>query len=692
MVLNRWKDQDAKKFMDAAGSDPADRELALRVYTSRLIGQDHDLVLHGGGNTSCKLVRKDLFGKDVSVLHVKGSGWDLETIEAAGLPAVRIEPLHELRSLDALSDEDMVNMQRCNLLDSTSPNPSVETLLHAYLPHKYVDHTHATAMLALADLPNAEEVVKEIFGDKIAVVPFIMPGFELAKAAAEVFDANSHVEGLLLKQHGHFAFGPSAKESYDLIIKHTNMVEDWLKKKSGKVPKRPGTPVQAMLDRAVDILPVLRGIIGERNAQFTGNRDHSMPVMNIRAGENVEDFLARPDLSELATRGVATPDHVIRTKNNPLYLNAATLAGGAEAITKAVDSYIENYTEYFKRNAARFPSSGPHAKTQLLPTPNLAWIDGVGAVGISANAKAASTASDLAEQGITAMTNGEACGGFYPVGEEKLFDMEYWSLEQAKLGKGKAPAHQGHVVMITGGAGAIGLATAKAFAALGADIFLVELSDDALASALNELGGFHRGVALDITEKGAAEKSMRACIQAFGGLDILVSNAGAAWSGEMVELDDKDLRKSFELNFFAHQQFAVAAANLFETQGRGGQILFNVSKQAVNPGKGFGAYGIPKAATLFLLRQLALELGPKGVRVNGVNADRIRSGLLDDAFIAKRSKARGIDEDTYMAGNLIKREVEASHVGEAFVALANAHRTSAHVITVDGGNIEAALR
>ena len=689
MVVNRWRDEDAKKIVDTAGDDLADRELALRVYTSRLIGQDHDLVLHGGGNTSCKLSRKDIFGNDVPVLHVKGSGWDLETIEAAGLPAVSIEPLKELRKLDRLSDEDMVNAQRKNLLDSTSPNPSVETLLHAYLPHTYVDHTHATAMLALADLPEVEAVVEEIFGNRIVVVPFIMPGFELAKAAADIFDQNPKVEGLLLKQHGHFAFAETAKASYDLIIEHTNVAEAWLAKKSGQVPKQSGPPSKEMMAKAVEILPVLRGIIGDANAKFTGNYDQVMPVMDIRAGDNIQEFLARPDLAELSTRGVATPDHVIRTKNNPLFITSDILADGREALSNAVDDFIDRYTTYFERNAVRF---APGEKTLLSPSPNLAWIEGVGVVGISANAKAASTASDLAEQGILAMTNGEACGGFYPVNEEKLFDMEYWSLEQAKLGKGTLPKFQGNIVMITGGGGAIGLATAKAFAALGANIFLVDLEQKALDNALRELGPWHAGIALDITDKDAANKATNACLGNFGGLDILVSNAGAAWTGEMAALDDADLRKSFELNFFAHQTFSKAAADVFDKQGRGGQILFNVSKQAVNPGKGFGAYGIPKAATFFLLKQLALELGSKGIRVNGINADRIRSGLLDDAFISQRSKARGIDEAAYMAGNLLKREVEAHHVGDAFVMLASSPRTTAHVMTVDGGNIEAALR
>ncbi len=688
MVQNRWNDAEAQKFVDAAGDDPADRELALRVYSSRIIGQDLNLVLHGGGNTSCKLKRRDIFGHEIDVLHVKGSGWDLGVIEAAGLPGVRLDNLLELRALDALSDEDMVNLQRANLLDSTSPNPSVETLLHAFLPHKYVDHTHASAMLSLADLPDVENVVKQIFGDRLVCVPFIMPGFELAKVAAEVYDANPDVEGLILINHGHFAFGDSARQSYDRLIEHTNMVEAWLEKTSGQVPAPATGGSGEMTARAPDILPMLRGIIGEANAQFTGNPDMAMPVMDLRNGDNVQTFFKRDDLAALSRRGVATPDHVIRTKNYPLHLTADILNGGRAAVKAAVDGFIAEYTAYFDENNARLGG----IKTMLAPTPNLAWIEGVGVVGISANAKAASAASDLAAQNITAMTNGEACGGFYPVSPQQLFDMEYWSLEQAKLGKGKPPALQGRIVMITGGGGAIGLATAQAFAALGANIFLVDLEQAALDKALDTLGAGHGGVALDITGDGAADQAMAACIARFGGLDILVSNAGAAWTGEMADLSDETLRRSFELNFFAHRNFATAAANLFATQGRGGQILFNVSKQAVNPGKGFGAYGIPKAATFFLLRQLALELGPAGVRVNGINADRIRSGLLDEAFVSERAKARGVDEATYMAGNLLRREVEARHVGEAFVALALSERTTAHVMTVDGGNIEAALR
>jgi len=688
MVANNWNGEDAARNVRLAGGDLADQQLAAQIYASRLIGGDPALVQHGGGNTSCKVMRKDLFGQDIQVLHIKGSGHDLAQIDASGMPGVRLAPLLALRALDQLSDADMVNTVRGNLMDSGAPNPSVEVLLHAYLPHSFVNHTHATAMLALADLPDAEAVVKEIFGDTVATVPFHMPGFALAQAAAQIYEANPQVEGLLLLQHGHFAFSQTPEKSYDLIIRHTNMVEAWLQEKSGKTLKATGPATPETLAKAADILPLLRGVLGQRNAAFTDHQDAQMPVMDLRAGPNVREFLGRSDVATLARRGVATPDHVIRTKNHPLHLTADMLAGGKSAIAQAVDAYIAAYTVYFDSNAARVAEP----KTMLNPAPDLAWIDGLGLVGMGANAHAAAVAADLAEQGIAAMSNGEDCGGFFPVEAELLFDMEYWSLEQAKLGKGKRPELSGRVVLITGGGGAIGLATAQAFAGKGANVFLVDLEPSALGSALQVLGPGHDGIALDITGDGAAQSAINACAARFGGLDILVSNAGAAWTGEMSVLDDAVLRKSFELNFFAHQTFAKAAANLFQVQGQGGQILFNVSKQAVNPGKGFGAYGLPKAATFFLLRQLALELGSKGVRVNGINADRIRSGLLDDAFIAERSKARGIDEGTYMAGNLLQREVEARHVGDAFVALALSERTTAHVMTVDGGNIEAALR
>ena len=677
MIENNYSPKEAAEWRSAGGEALADQDLGERVYTSHLIGQNPDLVMHGGGNTSVKVRRENLFGESCDVLHVKGSGWDLDTILAAGLPGLWLDPLRDLRRLERLSDEQMVNVQRSNLLDSTSPNPSVETLLHAFLPHKYVDHTHATPFLILANLPDAAEICKEIFGSKLGIVPYIMPGFALAKKAAEVFEEDPTVEGLLLLGHGHFAFGDTAKQSYDLIISHTQAVAEFLNLK---------TPTKLKVrqpHQAHDILPVIRGLIGDM-----AGPEAPMPIMDMRNGPEEVSFLERSDLEELAKRGTASPDHVIRIKGRPLVLRKSIWSAGRTAIKSALDSYADEYRATFDRQAPL----ADQPKTILPADPKTIWMEGVGLIGLGANATAARIAGDLAVQNARVRAVGEDAGGFFPIGEKDLFDIEYWSLEQAKLGKGTPPRLRGKVVMVTGGAGTIGFAIAKAFAREGAECFLIDMDQSMLERGLADLGSGHSGLVLNVTESGSAEKAMEACIDTFGGLDILVSNAGAAMAGALLDLSEEALRAAFELNFFSHQKFAIAASKLFKTQGRQGQILFNISKQAVNPGKNFGAYGMPKATTFFLMRQLALELGDAGIRVNGVNADRIRSGLLDDDFIAERAKARGVSEDQYMAGNLLQKEVRAEHVADAFVALALSERTTGHVMTVDGGNIEAALR
>ncbi|MEN0002307.1 MAG: SDR family oxidoreductase [Pseudomonadota bacterium] len=402
----------------------------------------------------------------------------------------------------------------------------------------------------------------------------------------------------------------------------------------------------------------------------------------------IDAFLARTDLDVLCARGVGSPDHVIRTKGQMLVLTRDDIAAGVDQLTAKVNAYADAYRAMFGAQNARV---GGH-KMMLEPHPCVAWIEGVGIAGIGKDAKAAAAAADIAEQTVEVMSLGEAAGGFHPIGQDDLFDMEYWSLEQAKLAKASAQAFTGRIVAVTGGAGGIGLATAKAFAKEGAAIALIDQDAERCAAAAAELGGTVLPVTANLAEEGAAGRAMDAVVKRFGGIDILVSNAGYALQGDILAMDEDAFRASFEVNFFAHRAMAQAATQIMRRQGYGGQLLFNVSKQAVNPGKGFGAYGLPKATTFFLLRQLALELGPEGIRVNGVNADRIRSGLLDDDFITSRAKARGVSEADYMAGNLLRKEVEARHVADAFVALAKAERTTAHVMTVDGGNIEAALR
>lgn len=687
MRQNRWSD-DAARRLEAAEREAADRLLALRVYSSRLIGADPDLVMHGGGNTSVKVQRADLFGTQTAVLHVKGSGWDLDTLEAPGLPGVRMDGLLALRSLERLADEDMVNVQRANLLDTQSPNPSVETLLHAYLPHRYVDHTHATAFLVLANLPDAARIVDELFGGRVVSVPYIMPGFALAKAAAAAFEAQPDCDGMVLLNHGHFTWGQTARQSYERVIDQTNTVEAFLADRARR-PLRPSTvlrdrrPLDPTLAEAV--LPVLRGAVARVRGVHHGG-DPRPVVADLRAGGDIQGFLAEADLDALAERGPGSPDHVIRTKGRALVLRRADL-GNPAAIVQKVNAFADTYRAYFATQNARVGE----IKTPLAPDPCLAWIEDVGLVGLGKSPAAAAAAADIGEQTAEVMRLGEAAGGFRPIGAEAVFDMEYWSLEQAKLARDRDAPFTGQVVAVTGGAGVIGGAIAAAFAAQGAAIALIDQDGPSCQAAARQLPGA-AAVTADLARPGAAEAAVGAVVRRFGGLDILVSNAGYAPQGDILSMDMAAIRDSFEVNFFAHLAMARAAAAVMRAQDTGGQMLFNVSKQAVNPGRGFGAYGLPKAATFFLVKQLALELGNARIRVNGVNADRIRSGLLTDAFIDSRAAARGVTRADYMAGNLLGAEVEARHVAEAFVALARAPRTTAHVMTVDGGNIEASLR
>jgi rhamnose utilization protein RhaD (predicted bifunctional aldolase and dehydrogenase)/NAD(P)-dependent dehydrogenase (short-subunit alcohol dehydrogenase family) len=680
-----WNDSDADAAV--AAYENLGRDLALRVYTTRLLGQDPRLVLHGGGNTSVKTRKTDLNGDAVDVLCVKGSGWDMGSIEPAGLPAVRLSPLLKLRSRENLSDEEMVRLQRANLIDPAAPNPSVETLLHAFIPHKFVDHTHSTAVLALTDQPDGEALCREVFGARVGYVPYVMPGFGLAKAAAQVFDADPSVEGLILVKHGIFSFGADAQESYERMIALVTLAEQRLAKNrkpafiNAKLPSRPAT--------LAEVAPIIRGACSLPDSKIEGAWKRF--VLDFRGSDAVMNFVNGADVARYGQAGVVTPDHNIRIKNRPLVIAApedGALADFGASVRAAVASYVDGYRDYFGRNNVRVGG----IKTMLDPMPRVVLVPGLGLFGLGRSKRDARIAADLAEAAVATITDAEAVGRFDPLPESDLFDVEYWSLEQAKLGGSKEPPLMGQVAAITGAAGAIGFATAKAFAAAGAEVALLDIDETAAQAKARAIGGAALGLRCDVTDVASVRDAFARVATGFGGIDILVSNAGAAWQGRIGEVDEAVLRQSFELNFYGHQRVAQAAVKIMQAQGTGGCLLFNISKQAVNPGPGFGPYGLPKAATLFLVRQYAVDYGSEGIRANAVNADRIRSGLLTEAMIASRSRARGLSEQDYMQGNLLGREVAAEDVAQAFLAQALALKTTADVTTVDGGNIAAALR
>ena len=665
-MRSRWSDTEAAEAVRRWGEAPGSNEdVALRVYTSRLIGAEPSLVLHGGGNTSVKTQLPDDLGASVPVLCVKGSGWNLGDIEPAGLPAVRLDTLAQLRALPSLSDEDMVNAARTRLLDASAPNPSVETLLHAFLPHRFIDHSHADAILSLADQAEADVLAQQVFEGRLAVVPYVMPGFALAKLAAEVYEAHPSCEGLFLRQHGLFTFGDTAQQAYERHVDAVSRAEAFLERATVSVAV---PDVQA--DYAA-LAPTLRGCLGA-------------VVLERRSTDAALAFAADPEVASLSQRGPATPDHVIRTKAVPLLLDPAA-EDWPSHVRAAVQAFRDRYDAYFAEQVA---AKGV-TRTKLSPDPVVALIPGVGIVAAGATRKAARVAADLYEHTIDVIRGAEAVGRYHALPDGDLFDMEYWSLEQAKLGR-KAPAPmQGQVVFVTGAASGIGEATARRFAARGAALFLID-RDPAVHEVARALSA--ESAVVDVTDAAAVQGVVRACVEAFGGLDHVVSNAGTAPQAPIEACPAEVFNASLDVNLRAHQSLAAAAMAVLRAQGRGGSLLFNVSKAAFNPGKGFGPYAVAKAGLYALMKQYAIEGADAGIRSNAVNADRIRTKLLDADDVQKRAAARGLDVEAYFRSNLLQRTVTADDVADAFTYLAGAQSTTGCVITVDGGNIAASPR
>lgn len=697
---NRWSDGDAEAAIERWSKAGANLDLALRVYSSRLIGAEPRLVVHGGGNTSVKTSMPDELGENIDVICIKGSGWDLATIEPQGLPAVRLQPLRRLVALDAMTDEAMVNVQRANLLDTASPNPSVETLLHAFLPHPYIDHSHANAILSLTDQDDGEALCREVFGETMAIIPYIMPGFRLAKAASAVFERKPDVLGMILVKHGIVTFGRTARESYDRMISAVTLAEQriaaaarksvagmQLPRAIGRLRPKSFAPIRLpeRIAAVADVAPIVRGLAAIDNGEGAYRRW----ICAFRSSPAILDFVNGADLGRYSQQGPATPDHVIRIKPKPMLTPPADgdrLDAFTAGTRAAIEAYRAEYVQYFARHNARHGG----VKTALDATPRIVLVPGLGLFGLGASRREAAIAADLAETNIDVITAAETLGRYRVIGEEDLFDFEYWSLEQAKLGKTAEKPLSRRITVITGGAGGIGAATAAAFRAAGSEVAILDIDAERAEATAAAVGGI--GVGCDVTRPEAVARAMATAVASFGGIDIVVSNAGGAIQGRIGEVTDTVLRESFELNFWSHQTVARTAVQIMRAQGTGGCLLFNASKQAFNPGPDFGPYGLPKAALIALMRQYAIDYGGDGIRAAAVNADRVRTGLFTNDLIAERAAARGVSPASYLSANLLGREVRCADVADAFVALACATRTTAAVLTVDGGNIAAAPR
>jgi len=677
-LKNEWSNKEAKKFIIKYKNLGFSKDVALRVYTSRLLGKNKELVLHGGGNTSVKTRIKDIDGKNYEVLCVKGSGWDMADIEPEGLPAVKLEPLLAMKKKKYLSDEDMVSFQKRNLINIKSPNPSVETFLHAFLPFKYVDHTHSDAILNLTNRPGGLNFCKKIFGNKVSIVPYVMPGFMLAKKIDDIYSKNPNINCLILMNHGIFTFNNDAKEAYSLMIKYVSQAERAIKKL--KVKKIKQIKNFSTKFDVHEIAPVIRGLLSK-------NKDQKF-VINYRLNKHLKYFMNGKNVRSYSSKGTATPDHVIRVKPFPLIITPkknSSIDEFKKTAKMAFENYRKKYINYFNTNKNKVKGK----KVMLDTSPRVVLVQNVGMFSVGKDLNSARIAGDLTETNAKVIASVEETSTYKFIPEKDLFDVEYWSLEQAKI-KRKKKLLEGNVVVITGSTGTIGFETYKMFKSYGAEVVLLDYNLEKLKDLQLKISDLC--IHCDVRNKKSVKKAFNQICEKYGGIDILISNAGTATNGAIGEIEDNILRQSFEDNFFSHQNCASEAIKIMKKQNINGCLLFNISKQSVNPGKNFGPYGLPKSALLSLCKQYAVDYGSYGIRSNGVNADRIRSGLMNDKMIRTRAKARSISTDDYMRGNLLLNEVKAEDVAKAFFHLATSKKTTGAVLTVDGGNIAASLR
>ena len=648
-----WSDAEAASFAGPLGP---------RVYTSRLLGRDRTLVLHGGGNTSVKLREKNLFGEEEDVLYVKGSGWDLETIEAAGFTPVGLSYVKRLAQLPALSDPQMVNELNTHSLRAGAPSPSVETILHAILPHKYVDHTHADAVLSVSNAPEGEKRVREIYGDRVVVIPYIMAGFDLAAHCAREFpkQAGRNTIGMVLLSHGIFSFGADARESYERMIELVSMAEEYLqRKKAWHVAKESGGE-----------LPVRRGDVAELRRAISDQAGFPV-VMRVNSGAKFVSFANRSDVENLSQQGPATPDHVIRTKPFPM-------------LGRDVGDYARRYRRYFER----FASQAKEKKTMLDAAPRMALDPALGLAAAGRTAKDAAIVEELYDHTVDVILRAEALGGWRALDQRHTFDIEYWDLEQAKLKKsGAPPVFAGEICLVTGAASGIGKACVEAFLKRGAAV--VGLDRNAAILTLHNRADF-LGLVCDLTDRQAIERSLDAAVKRFGGIDMLVLNAGIFPSSQPIQdIAAESWRSAMSVNVEANLVVMQACHPLLKLSPRGGRVVVIGSKNVPAPGPGAAAYSASKAALNQLARVAALEWAKDGIRINSLHPNQVfDTGLWTDDVLASRAKAYNMTVEQYKKNNLLKAEVSSRDVAELAAEMCGPlfAKTTAAQVPVDGGN------
>ena len=621
-MKNRWDDNEAKRL----NNDP----LQLRVYTSRLLGLEHDLVLHGGGNTSVKTEATNLFGEKEQLIYIKGSGWDLTSIEATGFAPVRISSIKRLAQLDQLSDTDMVIALRSAMTNPDAPNPSVEAILHAMIPFTYVDHTHADAVVTISNTPDGEHQVRQLYGSRVLVVPYVMPGFILAKQVYEMTrDTDwAQLDGIVLMNHGVFTFSDTAKDSYNKMIQLVTQAEEYLNRHAF-------IPAAGAVESPKD--PLVLAKIRQAVSRIKGQP----MIAAVDSTPQAVHFSNQPDVKSIATRGPMTPDHVIRTKRVPVVLGKDPIGD--------INRYADEYRQYFNRHT--------NGQLKMLDAaPRWAVWPGFGTIAFGADTKGVRIVSDIVSHTTRAIRQAQKLGGWQALGEKDLFEMEYWELEQAKLLKAKLDLPlQGKVALVTGAASGIGLACARRLCDQGASIIAIDV-DQKVMQLFNQAGTI--GFVCDLTDRSSVNETVNKAALRFGGFDILVSNAGIFPDSQPIAtLSPNIWDRSLAVNLTSHQTVLSECVPYLELGFEPAVVVIG-SKNVPAPGPGASAYSVAKAGVTQLARVAAIELGAKGIRVNVIHPNAVfDTGVWTPQVIANRASEYGLSTEAYKTQNILKTEV-----------------------------------
>ncbi|MBZ5515224.1 MAG: bifunctional aldolase/short-chain dehydrogenase [Acidobacteriia bacterium] len=700
---NRWRDEEAEQFVEKYGARWG-LDVALRTYSSRLLGSEEALVLHGGGNTSVKGTHTNILGESVPAIFVKASGFDMGTIEPEGHPGLDLASLRKLRALADLDDQQMMDEFRARLFNPRAATPSLETLVHAFLPPKFIDHTHADAILALTNQTGGEKLIREVLGDEVIVLPYIRPGFKLAKAVAAAYEASPQARGMVWMKHGMVTWGQTAQQAYSTMIELVSRAEDSVAKRATN-PLRVAvqTPLEAASKRVVQVAPILRGLLAEPSGD--PDRPYRRAILLPLTTREILDFVNSDRGRELALTPPLTSDHLIRTKGLPLWVDAPHYDDPAklrEQLSKAIQDYSAQYDAYVARHAANIPVGVAPFDSQ----PQVVLMPGLGALCAGKDVQAARIARDITAHTLAVKSRVAAMGSYEGLSEEHLFEMEYHSFQQAKLGASEEPALAREVALVTGAAGAIGSAICEGLLEQGCHVAATDLAEDALKSLVDTLrtryGERALGVPLDVTDPASVVQAFAAVIETWGGIDLVVVNAGIAMVAPLAELSLESFRKLERVNVEGTLLVISEAGRHFKTQGTGGDIVLVSTKNVFAPGAKFGAYSATKAAAHQLARIASLELAELGVRVNMVSPDAVfahggrKSGLWAEVG-PDRMRARGLDEkgleEYYRQRNLLKAAVTARHVANAVLFFATRQTpTTGATLPVDGGLPDATPR